>query len=107
MSDLANKHIPYCDKQGIQRICASGRPDHGVFGFLITCGGTGTDAVDFSDLGFTDMADAEYAVMVGSEAGTVVIDESTKTTTGFNLITGAAAEVANIIVAGKFASMVK
>jgi len=99
----ASRHIPYCKKLGIEYMAAAGKPQHGVQGFLVTCGGTGTDAVNLATLGYKKMWDASYAVIVTSEAGTAVLDESTKTTSGFNLISGALNEVANVVVIGRFA----
>lgn len=79
----------------------------------VTLGGA-TTAVLFSALGLKDMDDAAYKIFIGGEylltEGTPnlipVADLSTRTTTGFDIIGGVAADVAQILVIGKFAGQI-
>ena len=107
MSDRADRHIPFCKERGFSYLMASGKKSEGAQSVLVTCGGTGTDTVTFADHGLKamDIDDGDYAVIVHSEAGTAKVDENTKESAGFNLISGALNEVANVLVIGKMAGM--
>ena len=63
------------------------------------------DSLTFAGMGLEDMADVEYRVAVlGEFAGVVSVDESSITEQGFDLVGGAASEVAHVWVHGKIAS---
>ncbi len=57
----------------------------------------------FAGLGLPDMEDAEYRVMIHNETLVLAVDESTKSKTGFNIINGTGAEIANVWVHGNVA----
>lgn len=74
-----------------------------LISFKIVSGGT-PDHVVFKDLGLPDMADANYRVMVGGETVAVAhVDESTISTTGFDILHGASLEVIHVFVHGRMA----
>lgn len=90
----------------IDWVMASGHVSRGISGFSVTGGGTGTDAVVLSAYGVPDMADTAYQVLVNGETTAATkVDESTKTTTGFNVLGLALNEVGHVIVHGRFSGM--
>lgn len=65
---------------------------------LVTVTGA-TQAITFEQLDVPDMPDTDYVAMVTIEgAGTVYVDESTKTTTGFSIINTGGSGVANLVI---------
>lgn len=60
-------------------------------------------AITFGALGLKDMADNAYRVVVGSEGNALSCDESTKAESGFSILGGTGAQVANVLVHGKIA----
>lgn len=61
--------------------------------------------IRFGEIGLEEMKDNAYRVVVGGEfAGAVYADESSIGESGFDLVGGAAAEVAHIWIHGKIAT---
>jgi len=72
-----------------------------LFSFKVTITAD-PEPVAFQALGFKDMADEDYRVVPhGETSSRVVVDESTISKTGFNLINGVASEVVHVMVHGK------
>lgn len=98
--------LVYADDQGMPYITGAGKAGTSAQYLLKTASGS-SEAIVFETEGLMNMADASYVVIVqaeasGSETGAVV-DESTKTTTGFTVLQTAASEVLNIVVFGRLA----
>jgi len=92
---------------GIDWVMASGRQQQGMLAFSVTSGGT-PDSVVFAELDppLPDMADTDYRVLVNGETtGAVSVDETSKATTGFDILGGGAAEVMHVIVVGRLEGM--
>ena len=90
----------YGADQGMDHICGSGRAGQSVTTFSVVSGGT-PDTVVFADIGLPDMANTDYQVLVNGEtAGAVSVDESSKATTGFDILGGGGAEVLHVMVGG-------
>jgi hypothetical protein len=68
-----------------------------------------SESVTFVGMGLADMADRQYRVSVSGEfvSDNVHADESTLTEQGFDIINGAAAEVAHVFIHGKIAGRVR
>lgn len=96
---------PYCKDQGIDYLAAAGKAGLGIAAWSYTSDGT-PDAQLFSTYGYPDMADTNYQVFVGGEMTALSkVDESTKTTKGFDIIGTTNAEVMHVLVVGRFATM--
>lgn len=78
------------------------QPGDRFMSFLVTAAAN-PQAVVFSDLGLPDMEDTTYVVLVHDEGLGLSVDESTKATTGFSILGGTGAEVANVLVIGDVA----
>jgi hypothetical protein len=67
------------------------------------------EAVTFSGMGLADMADNQYRVSVSGKFANpnVYADEATLTEQGFDIINGAASEVAHVFIHGKIAGRVR
>lgn len=102
----ASAFDPYCKDQGIDHLLAAGKAGLGALSFSVISGGT-PDAILFATYGYdVEMADTNYQVIVNGEtAGAVSVDESTKTTKGFSILGGGAAEVLHVLVIGRFKTM--
>lgn len=101
----ASTSIPYAANQGIDFILACSQGARGTHVIRLVSGGT-PDSVAFADLGLIGMADTSYLVLVdGETVGRVTVDESSKTVDGFDILGGAAAEVLQVLVIGRFADM--
>lgn len=75
---------------------------HRLMGFTVVCAAS-PQAVTFAGLGLPDMEDTDYEVVVHDEGLGLSVDESTKETTGFSILGGTGAEVANVLVWGNVA----
>jgi hypothetical protein len=92
---------PPLKQEGVDFLVAATRGGVGVQTKKITLSGT-PHTVTFSDLGMQSMADADYLVLLdGETAARLTVDESTITTLGFDVLGGAAAEVAHVLVVGR------
>jgi hypothetical protein len=98
-------------RAGINWMMAAGAPQQGTMAFNITSGGT-PDSVVFANIyvegeQLPDMADTSYVVVVDGEtaADKVSVDETTKATTGFDILNGGATEILNVVVIGRIAGM--
>lgn len=90
----------YGADQGMDWICGAGKAGQSMTSFSIVSGGA-PDSVVFADLGLPDMADINYQVLCdGETAARVTVDETSKATTGFDILGGGATEVIHVIVAG-------
>lgn len=98
--------FPYGADQGMPFIAGAAKSGVTVIPLLLTATTTSL-AVKFADQGLPNMANAKYVVIAqseaaGSESG-LVVDESTKTTSGFTILGTANTEVVNILVVGTLA----
>lgn len=71
ISKRADKHIPYCEDQGIPYLLAAGQAGKSMQACTFTMGGGGV--VTFADNGMMDMADGDYQVIIHNH--TDVADE--------------------------------
>lgn len=78
------------------------QPGDRFMSFLVTAAADPQPVV-FSELGLPDMEETGYVVIVHDEGLGLAVDESTKATTGFNILNGTGAEVANVLVIGDVA----
>jgi hypothetical protein len=95
---------------GYKWVMGAGAPQQATLAFEVTSAGT-PDSVVFANVyvegeQLPDMADTSYVVVVcGETAARCYVDESSKATTGFDIIGGGAAEVLQVIVIGRTADM--
>jgi len=92
--------------KGIDWVMACGAQQQGINAWTETLSGAAPHSVTFAGASLPDMADANYGVMVNGEtASSTHVDESTKTTTGFDILGGADTEVVHIVVFGRLEGM--
>lgn len=100
-----SKHIPLMAQQGMEHVVGSPVIGVGMQAFKVTLGGT-PHSVSFAALGLKNMADTSYVVQVeGESVARLLVDESTIATSGFDILGGAAAEVAHVVVIGRIKGM--
>ena len=93
--------LPPLKDMGMSHLAAAGKGGVALQSALVVSGGA-PDTVVLADLGLSDMADDQYAVLVdGETAARVTVDESTKTPQGFDILGGGATEVLNVVVVGR------
>lgn len=104
--DTTQGGFAYGADQGMKYISGAGKPGTTIQWLLKTASGT-SQAIVFADEGLQDMANASYVVIAQAETGgaasNVIVDESSKATTGFTILATAASEVLNILVVGTVA----
>jgi hypothetical protein len=74
-----------------------------LYSFKVTLTGGASHAVTLADYGVPEMADTDYAIMVGGEATlTLQVDESETTTKAFTIINGGVGgtDVAHVMIHG-------
>ena len=98
----------YFHRRGIKHLLASLGPQQAAMAFNVTGGGTGTDAVAFTDQSMggqtcPNMADTDYVVLFGNTitAANGYLSVATKATTGFSILGLALNEVVGIAVIGR------
>lgn len=103
--------LQHFKRSGINWLMAAGAPQLCTFGFQITGGGTGTDAVVFANISVNgeqlpNMADTSYVVVLGNTVASAdgYVDETSKTVAGFSLKNLASTKV-NVVVMGRAAGM--
>lgn len=90
---------------GIDWILASGKKQKGINAFSITSSGA-SQAITFAAQDCPDMADTDYTVIAdGETTNRVTVDEDTKTTAGFTLLGGTAAEIVHVHCIGRLDGM--
>jgi hypothetical protein len=95
-----------CYAAGIDWIMASGKKAQGINAFSVTLSGAAPHAVTFAANDCPNFADTNYLVIPhGETASRVTVDESSKTMTGFSLLSGVAGEVVHIICVGRLSGM--
>jgi hypothetical protein len=100
-----SESIPEFALKGMKYPVGADIPGVGMQQKKITLSGS-PFSVDFAAQGLAPMADTSYCVLVGGETAAVVkVDESTMTVSGFDLLGGAAAEVAHVVVVGRIKGM--
>lgn len=91
---------------GIDWLLASGKKQQGINAFTVTLSGAAPHSVTFAAAGLPNMASTDYTVVVhGETASRVTVDESTKTVSGFDILSGLATEVVHIHCIGRLAGM--
>jgi len=97
----ARDHIPYAADQGLPHLAGAAKAGVSVQRKKITLDGAAPHAIDLEAEGLSPMADSTYCVLVGGETlAPVMVDESTQTSVGFDLLGGAAAEVVHLVIVG-------
>lgn len=94
-------HLPDLKREGVPFVTGAAKGGVSVQTKKVTLTGS-PHTIVFATLGMSDMADTTYVVTLGGETvARLTPDESTITTRGFDILGGAAAEVAHIVVTGR------
>jgi hypothetical protein len=100
--------IPQARDQGIPFFAGANQAGVSVQGAQVTQVGATPFATTFAAMGLKDMADTSYVVMIGGDKQAVAsVTQVSKTTTGFSIVGGAAADVHDVMVVGRMAGQVK
>lgn len=105
-----NSLIQWARRKGITYLFGCNVPGQGIQSFSLTSTGT-PDTVVLADVSvngypLSNMQNLTYQVLTdGETVADTAVDESTKTTTGFNVTGGAAGEVIHVVVIGTLAGM--
>lgn len=103
-TQAVSKSIPEFKNLGLKFPVGADKIGVGVQVKKITQAGATPFSVVFADNDMLDMKNADYVVLIHSE-GSGKIDESTITTTGFDVTGGADTDVLHIVVIGEYAGM--
>lgn len=97
----AKDYIPYAADQGIAYLAGAAKAGVSIQAKQITQVGAAPCVVDLEDEGLSPMADTDYVVIVqGETAAAVMVDQSTMTVNGFNILGGADTEVLHVLIVG-------
>lgn len=100
-------HVPPLRDQGMDYLAAAAEPGVAVQAKQITQVGAAPFSVVLEDVGMADMADDQYAVLIGGETvGAPKVDQSTITAKGFDILGGADTEVLHVMVVGRLKGQV-
>lgn len=100
----ASDHIPWAKDQGIDHFVAAGAGGVGLQAYRVAQVGASPFTFTFATYGLKNMADATYNVIVQGPNGDERADYATRTTSGFQITGGAAAEQLIVLVIGRIAN---
>lgn len=100
-SKKISDHVPELKKEGIHYVVAAASGGVGIQYATVVQAGAAPFSVVFADIGLSDMADDDYVAFAQGPNGDERVDQSTRATTGFDVLGGADTETLMIAVIGR------